>query len=323
MRKLDIKEASEICQKIVSQINELIIGKESIVKKVLISLIANGHILFEDYPGLGKTQLAKLFSQVIDLQFKRIQFTPDLLPADITGAYIFDLKNQEFFLRKGPIFSQLILADEINRAPPKTQAALLEAMGEFQVTIEGNTFKLERPFWVIATQNPIELEGTFGLPEAQLDRFLVRLRLGYPEIKDENIIVSNRISRQKDEMNLEKMIDAQKFLEIQSLVETVEVHQDIISYITEIVSATRSHKKIEIGASPRGSLALLALSRASALYDGRNYVTPEDVKEFAVPALGHRVILKSAEWLEQKYSDSIIDEILTKVTAPRKDINIE
>ncbi len=323
MRKLDIKEASEICQKTCSEINQRIIGKESTVKKALISLIANGHILFEDYPGLGKTQLAKLFSQVIDLQFRRIQFTPDLLPADITGAYIFDLKKQEFFLRKGPIFSQLILADEINRAPPKTQAALLEAMGESQVTIEGNTFKLERPFWVMATQNPIELEGTFGLPEAQLDRFLVRLRLGYPEIKDENKILADRISRKKDEMNIDKLVNAQQFLEIQNLVEQIEVLPDIISYITDIVNATRTHKKIEIGSSPRGSLALLALSRASALFEGRSYVIPEDVKEFAVPALGHRLILKSTEWLEQKYSDSIIEEILTKVTAPRKDITYE
>lgn len=318
-----IQEASQICQKICEAINKNIIGKEDVVKKTLVALIANGHILFEDYPGLGKTQLAKLFSQIIDLHFKRIQFTPDLLPADITGAYIFDLKQQEFFLRQGPIFSQLILADEINRAPPKTQAALLEAMGESQVTIEGNTFKLEKPFWVMATQNPIELEGTFGLPEAQLDRFLVRLRLGYPEIEDENRIISNRITRKVDEMKVDKLIDARTFLEIQELNEQVQVSPDIINYISEIVNATRSHKKIDIGASPRGSLALLALARANALVEGRTYVIPEDVKEFAVPALGHRVILKSTEWLEQKYTDGIIEEILTKVTAPRKDIAIE
>ena len=223
MVTLDFEEASSICNSICNVINQNIIGKEDIVKKVLVALIANGHILFEDYPGLGKTQLAKLISQIIDLQFKRVQFTPDLLPADITGAYIFDLKQQEFFLRKGPIFTQLILADEINRAPPKTQAALLEAMGESQVTIEGNTFKMEKPFWVIATQNPIELEGTFGLPEAQLDRFIVKLRLGYPETSDENKIISNRMIRKKEEMTVESLIDAKTFLEIQNLIEEIDV----------------------------------------------------------------------------------------------------
>lgn len=317
---LDIQQASTLCQKVFSNINENIIGKETIVRKVLVALLANGHILFEDYPGLGKTQLVKLIAQSIDLDFRRIQFTPDLLPADITGSYIYSIKDQTFSLRKGPIFSQLILADEINRAPPKTQSALLEAMGEFQVTIEGNTLELENPFRVIATQNPIELEGTFGLPEAQLDRFLVRLRLGYPDKDQETKILTNRISRKKDEMRVENVLDGNTFLEMQKLTESVEIVQDIIDYITNIVFATRSHNKIEVGASPRGSLALIALARANALVNGRNYVIPEDVKEFAVPALSHRIILKASEWQEQFFSDAIIEEILSKVTAPRKDI---
>lgn len=320
---MDIKEASLICQKIFDEINQNIIGKETIVKKVLIALLANGHILFEDYPGLGKTQLVKLFSQVIDLKFKRIQFTPDLLPADITGAYIYDLKQQEFFLRKGPIFSQLVLADEINRAPPKTQAALLEAMGESQVTIEGNTFKMDNPFWVIATQNPIELEGTFGLPEAQLDRFLIRLRLGYPNNEEENRIISNRILRKNDQMTVKQILTSDQFLEMQKLVETVEIVPDIINYISNIVQATRSNKRLEIGASPRGSLGLLSLSRASALVNGRSYVIPEDVKDFAVAALGHRIILKTNEYIEGRFSDEIINDIISRIVAPRKDIQLE
>ena len=320
---MQIQEAKKICDEIVETINQNIIGKSDTVKKLIIALIANGHVLFEDYPGLGKTQLVKLISQIIGLKYKRIQFTPDLLPADITGAYLFDLKKQEFIMREGPIFSQLVLADEINRAPPKTQAALLEAMGESQVSIEGNTFHLSPPFWVIATQNPIELEGTFGLPEAQLDRFLVRLRLGYPEHPDEQKIISNRILRKHDQMFVDKLIDAEQFLEIQNIVESVIVVPDILKYIVDIVQATRDHEKLEIGASPRGSLALLALARASAVFNGRNYVIPEDVKEFIVPALAHRVIVKSSEWLGGMASDIIIEEIMSRVVAPRKDISYE
>lgn len=320
---MQLQDAQKICKDMADLINQYIIGKEEVVEKLIISLIANGHVLFEDYPGLGKTQLVKLLSQIIGLNFKRIQFTPDLLPADITGAYLFDLKNQEFILRQGPIFSQLILADEINRAPPKTQAALLEAMGEAQVSIEGNTFQLKSPFWVIATQNPIELEGTFGLPEAQLDRFLVRLRLGYPDLDQEQKIITNRIARKQDVMIVDKLIEVEQFVELQQLTETITVVPDILKYIVNIVQGTRTHEKLEVGSSPRGSLALLALSRASAVYHGRNYVIPEDVKEFAVPALAHRLILKSSEWLGGNVVEQVIEEILGKTVAPRKDIAYE
>lgn len=318
-----VTEAHQLCKNIVAEINKLIIGKEDVVKNVLIALLADGHILFEDYPGLAKTLLTKLFSQAIDVDFKRIQFTPDLLPADITGANVFDLKNQEFVLRKGPLFSQIVLADEINRAPPKTQSALLESMEEYQVTIEGDTFPLKTPFWVIATQNPIELEGTFSLPEAQMDRFLVRLRIGYPNSEDENKILENRIFRKNKTIKLSKpIVTAEKMIAMQRSVENITIVPDLISYITRIVQATRKHPKLEIGASPRGSLALLQLARASALFHGRSYVTPQDIKSLVIPALAHRVILKTGEWLGGLAAEAVIEEILANVVAPRKDIEV-
>ncbi|MHA2362875.1 MAG: AAA family ATPase [Candidatus Hodarchaeales archaeon] len=320
---MSISEASNNCKNIVTEINNFIVGKGEVIEKVMIALLADGHILFEDFPGLAKTMLTKLFAQSIGADFKRIQFTPDLLPADITGAYIFDLKNQEFILRKGPIFTQIVLADEINRAPPKTQSALLESMQEYQVTIEGQTFMLDTPFWVIATQNPIELEGTFGLPEAQMDRFLVRLRVGYPSETEEIKILDNRIKRKHKDMNITKAIINPIIMhDMQQLVEEINIVPDLLSYITRIVQATREHPKLEIGVSPRGSLALLQLSRASALYHGRNYVTPEDIKTFVLPALAHRVILKTGEWLGGLAAESIIRDVITKVVAPRKDIEL-
>jgi MoxR-like ATPase len=316
---LTIEEASKLCQEVVDEISNFIIGKKDVIEKIMIALIANGHILFEDYPGLAKTQITKLFAQTISVDFKRVQFTPDLLPSDITGAYIYDMKEQEFNFRSGPIFTQILLADEINRAPPKTQSALLEAMAEYQVTAEGHKFKLPSPFWVIATQNPIELEGTFGLPEAQLDRFLVKLDLGYPSLEEEMEILANRIKRKSNLMQARPIIDQDTILKIQNLVEEIKVVPEIIQYITSIVHKTRNHNKLEIGASPRGSLALLNLSRANALFQGRNYVIPEDVKRMAVPALSHRLILKTGEWLGGRETIDIILEILADVVAPRKD----
>lgn len=321
---MDIDQASKKCQAVVDEVGRFIVGKQGAVEQVMISLVARGHILFEDFPGLAKTMLTKLFAQAIGAEFRRVQFTPDLLPADITGAYIFDLKNQEFVLRRGPIFAQLVLADEINRAPPKTQSALLEAMAEYQVTIEGQTFPLEPPFWVVGTQNPIELEGTFGLPEAQMDRFMVRLRMGYPTEEEETHILLNRIDRQTDEMVISQpVITPTEMVAIQRLLEDVTIVPDLLQYITRIVHATRSHPKLEIGVSPRGSLALLNLSRASALYHGRDYVTPEDIKAFAIPALAHRVILKTGEWLGGMAAEGIIEDVLAKVVAPRKDIELK
>jgi MoxR-like ATPase len=322
--KLEIDQLSKISQRICSEISRHIIGKDKVIQKVMIGLLADGHILFEDYPGLAKTLLARLFSEAINADFKRVQFTPDLLPSDITGAYIYNQKTLEFEFRKGPIHTNILLADELNRSPPKTQAALLEGMQEYQVTIEGQTYILKPPFWVIGTQNPIELEGTFGLPEAQVDRFLIRLRIGYPNQDEENIILENRINRQTRDMHISKPIATlEEILDMQKTVEQVKVVPDIIKYITSIVQATRDHPKLEIGASPRGSLALLNLSRASAAFNNRDYVTPEDVKDLAVPALAHRIILKSGDWLGGFASESIILEVLSKTVAPRKDIRLE
>ncbi|MFW9930405.1 MAG: AAA family ATPase [Candidatus Thorarchaeota archaeon] len=321
---MEIAEVSKRSNIICDKISEFIIGKKQVIEKVMIALLADGHILFEDFPGLAKTLMARLFSEAISANFKRVQFTPDLLPSDITGSYIYNQKLQEFEFRKGPIHTNILLADELNRSPPKTQAALLEAMQEYQVTIEGKTFHLEPPFWVIATQNPIELEGTFGLPEAQVDRFLVRLRIGYPDQNEENNILMNRIKRQSKNMSIDQpIISIDEFIRMQKAIEGVKVVPDILNYITSIVQATRTHPKLEIGASPRGSLALLSLARASAAFHGRDYVTPEDVKEFAIPALAHRVILKSGEWLGGIAAESVILDVLSNVVAPRKDISLE
>ena len=278
-QKMDVKEVSVTCNRIIDAISEHIIGKGLVIKQVMVSILADGHILFEDVPGLAKTLIAKLFSEAIKGDFKRIQFTPDLLPADVTGSYIFSQKTQEFELRKGPIFTNILLADELNRAPPKTQASLLEAMQEYQTTIEGHTFTLEKPFFVMATQNPIELEGTFGLPEAQVDRFLVRLRVGYPNHDEEITILENRIERKQKDIHLkEAIITTEKLLEMQRAVEQVKVVPDILKYITTIVRETRNHPKVELGSSPRGSLSLLALARANAALEGLDYVITEDVK---------------------------------------------
>lgn len=321
---MDVNQVAENSQHICEEIAKYVIGKEDVIKKVMIALLADGHILFEDFPGLAKTLLSKLFSQAINgAEFKRVQFTPDLLPSDITGSYIYNQKSQEFEFIKGPIHCNILLADELNRAPPKTQSALLEAMQEYQVTVEGNTFLLNSPFFVIATQNPIELEGTFGLPEAQIDRFLVRLRMGYPTNNDEIEILQKRMDRKSNDILLNPIISVQELLEMQQAVENIKVVPDLLQYIINIVTATRSHQKIEIGASPRGSLSLLSLARASAAFNGRNYVIPEDIKEFAVPALAHRIILKSGEWLTGSISESIILEILDNIVAPRKDIKVD
>ena len=275
---MDVNQVAEKSQQICEEISNYIIGKDDVIKRVMIALLANGHILFEDFPGLAKTLLSKLFSQAISgAEFKRVQFTPDLLPSDITGSYIYNQKIQEFEFRKGPIHCNIFLADELNRAPPKTQSALLEAMQEYQVTVEGNTFLLNQPFFVIATQNPIELEGTFGLPEAQIDRFLVRLRMGYPTDNNEVEILQKRVDRKSNEIFLKPIITVQELLEMQKAVETVKIVPTLLEYIIKIVTATRSHSKVEIGASPRGSLALLSLARASAAFHGRKYVIPEDI----------------------------------------------
>jgi MoxR-like ATPase len=270
----------------------------------------------EDYPGLAKTLIANSFATALGLEFKRIQFTPDLLPGDITGSYVYDRGQNTFVLRKGPVFANIILADEINRASPRTQSALLEAMQEGQATIEGETLPLPRPFLVIATQNPIEYEGTFPLPEAQLDRFTVRLRVGYPAPAEEQEILRRRIERRHDYFDLTAVTDAEGFLAMQRSIETVRIDPDLQSYIVNIVSRTRTHRQASVGASPRGSLALLKLGRAWAAIQGRSFVLPDDIKQFAQAALSHRLILEPDLWTSPLASDRVIDDVVLSVPVP-------
>lgn len=310
----------DIPQKLLDQLSSIIIGKKNVIESVMLAILSGGHVLFEDYPGLAKTLIARSFAIATGAVFKRIQFTPDLLPADITGTFVLNRQNSQFELRKGPIFTNFLLADEINRAPPRTQSALLEAMQEKQVTIENETLKLEEPFIVLATQNPIEYEGTYPLPEAQLDRFIMKLEVGYPEQDQEEKILKDRMERKQDEISPEKITTPPLLLEMQRSVEEVHVDEAIFKYITEIVRATRSHQDVEVGASPRGSLALFKLSRARAWLNQRSYVLPDDVKAICVPALSHRLILKPEQWLRGgKAASQIIKEILSKVPVPKTD----
>jgi MoxR-like ATPase len=293
------------------------VGKDPVLEKVMLAILSNSHILFEDYPGLAKTLLARSFAMSMGCNFSRIQFTPDLLPADITGTYIYNVKSGDFELRKGPVFTNVLLADEINRAPPKTQAALLEAMQERQTTLDGKTHLLQNPFIVMATQNPIEYEGVYPLPEAQLDRFLVRLRLGYPTRTEEVEIMLRRMSRAQEEVVLDPVADTATILDLQKTVEGIHVDDDVLGYIADIVQATRAQRQIEIGASPRGSLAIFKLSRARAVFHGRDYVIPDDVKEVATPALAHRLIMKAESWVKGTNPNQVLEEILKTIPVPR------
>ena len=304
---------------IIDEVSTAIVGKQDVLDDVMVGILAGGHILFEDYPGLAKTLIARSFAQALGIEFKRIQFTPDLLPSDITGSHIFDRDSGEFHLSLGPLFANVVLADEINRATPKTQSALLEAMQEFQVTIGGETKPLPPPFIVIATQNPIEYEGTFPLPEAQLDRFMVRLAVGYPDHDGEVEILRRRRKRMADEITLQAVTDAEGLLAMRAAVETVHVDPDIESYIVSIVERTRSDANVYVGASPRGSLALLKLSRAKAALEGRDYVLPDDVKTFAIPALVHRLILSPELWSKRITPTDIVESILRSVPVPKVD----
>ena len=312
-----MRDISSECTQIIDEISKVIVGKQDVLERILFGILANGHILFEDYPGLAKTMMAHCFSQVLGCNFRRIQFTPDLLPADITGTYVFNQKEMTFNLRKGPIFTNILLTDEINRAPPKTQAALLEAMQEKQVTLEGETYPLDEPFIVMATQNPIEYEGTYPLPEAQLDRFLVKLEVGYPTRKQEIEILERRKERKTDEFTLKKIVNTEKVVEMQKACEDVYVHGDIEKYIVDIVYSTRETASVEVGASPRGSLALFKLARARAAYMGRDFVIPDDVKEMVLPALSHRIILKPEVWYTKVTEKIILENIVEKVPVPK------
>jgi MoxR-like ATPase len=310
-------ELREVCEKLLTQVSTVIVGKNQTLELVLTAFLANGHILFEDFPGLAKTLVSKLFAQGLGCKFSRIQFTPDLLPADITGTYILDRRDGQFKLRQGPIFTNILLADEINRAPPKTQSALLEAMQERQVTLEGDTHKLDLPFIVIARQYRIEYEGTYPLPEAQIDRFMMRLSIGYPDKREEIEILSRRIVSRTDDYKVEATMTPEVFLEAQKTVQQVHFDDTIKNYTVDIVQKTRNHAMVGLGASPRGSLAILHLSMAKAALAGRDYVIPEDVKNVAVAALSHRLLLKSGTWLAGTKAEEIIRGILDETKAPR------
>jgi MoxR-like ATPase len=309
-------EVADRCERILTEVERAVVGKREPLELALLGLVADGHILIEDFPGLAKTLIARSFAQVCDMEFTRIQFTPDLMPSDVTGSSIYDQRSADFEFRPGPIFTNLLLGDEINRAPPKTQAALLEAMQERQVTIEGTTHPLEPPFLVIATQNPIEYEGTYPLPEAQLDRFLLRLAVGYPGRDDEWQLLERRLERAEDEIRLERVIDRAGLLELQAAIEGIHVSESIGYYVVDLVASTRASVRVQVGASPRGTLALLKLSRARAALRGRDFVTPEDVKAVAVPALSHRLMLRPELWVQRVRPEDVVGEALATVPTP-------
>jgi MoxR-like ATPase len=300
---------------VLDAVEQVVVGKRSVLELVLMGMLANGHVLIEDVPGVAKTLMARSMAQATGLAFSRIQFTPDMLPSDVTGSSVLEPDRRVVF-RPGPIFAHVVLGDEINRTPPKTQAALLEAMAEHQVTIDGQTHPLERPFVVLATQNPVDYEGTYALPEAQLDRFLLRIMVGYPGRDDEWQVLARRQRRGGDEVRLDPVIDRETLVIMQDSVEQVQVTDAVGYYIVDVTAATRRHGGVELGASPRGSLAVLALSRARAALAGRDYVTPEDVKAVAVPALAHRLTLRPELWVQGARVEQVVEECLASVAVP-------
>ncbi len=311
-----VNDVAVASQKVMDEVERAVVGKRSVLEMIMSAVLAGGHVLLEDYPGLGKTLIARSFAAVLGLDFKRIQFTPDLLPGDITGGYVLDRAQNRFQLRQGPIFSNIVLADEINRASPKTQSALLEAMQEGQVTLEGESMALPEPFLVMATQNPIEYEGTFPLPEAQLDRFMLKLSIGYPDVAEEKEILNRRHTRRQDEVKLKSVTSAAKLMKMRALVESVHVDSDLEEYIARLVHETRHDRRVAVGASPRASLAFLKMARAHAALNGRDYILPDDIKRFANPILSHRVILLPEYWVARDITGEVIADVLKKVPVP-------
>jgi MoxR-like ATPase len=307
---------ADLAESILDEVEKAVIGKRSALRMILMAFLANGHVLIEDLPGLAKTLIARSFAAVADMDFSRVQFTPDLMPMDITGSMVLDPMTSRPEFRPGPVFANLLLADEINRAPAKTQASLLEAMQERQVTVDGETHPLGPPFLVIATQNPIEYEGTYPLPEAQVDRFLARVRIGYPDREAEWSILEQRAQRRSDEITLGSVVDRATFLEMQAAVESVHVSEAVGKYVVDIVSATRSSGRVRVGASPRGSLAVMKLARASALLSGRDFVVPDDVQEVAGSALAHRLILRPEYWAQEFTEERVVEEVLEQTATP-------
>lgn len=313
---LTLKEVADRASRVLDEVERAIVGKRPALELALCAMLADGHVLIEDFPGLGKTLIARSFAVVTGTRFSRVQFTPDLMPSDVTGASIFNQRTSEFEFRPGPVFTNVLLADEINRAPPKTQAALLEAMQEHQVTTEDRTRPLARPFLVLATQNPIEYEGTYPLPEAQLDRFLVKMRVGYPSPEDEWDMLARRLERREDEAELRPVVDRDEFVRMQQAVEHVHVSDTVGRYIVALVSATRDSPSLQVGASPRGTLAIMKLSRVKALLDGRDFVVPDDVKAVAVPALAHRLALRPELWVQRVQPEDVVRECMRAVPVP-------
>ena len=309
-------DASAAAQSVLDAVETAVVGKRESLELVLTGILAGGHVLLEDLPGLGKTLAARSFAQALGLPFTRAQFTPDLLPADLTGAEVFDQRTGEFVFRPGPVFTGLLLADEINRTPPKTQSALLEAMQERQVSVEGTTRRLPEPFHVLATANPVEHEGTYPLPEAQLDRFLLRLSFGYPTPEQEWEVVSRRLDRRREEQTVTEVLDAAQLRAVQRVVEEVHVDEAVGHYAVELVAATRVHQNALVGASPRGTLALITCARALAVIRGRAYVIPEDVKALAHPALDHRVTVKPELWLQDATGAGVVASVLSQTPVP-------
>ncbi len=302
---------------VLAEVERAVVGKHDELTSILLAVLAGGHVLIEDLPGLGKTLVARSFAAALGLDFTRVQFTPDLLPADLLGATIYDMPSGRFEFRPGPIFTNLLLADEINRTPPKTQAALLEAMAEGQVSVDGTTRILPRPFVVLSTDNPIEYEGTYPLPEAQLDRFTLRLRLGYLTETDEHEMLRRRLDRGSAAVVVEQVVDAADLLAMRESLEQVSVHHDVLGYVVALANATRHHPQVEVGASPRAELDLVQLARARALLSGRDFVIPEDIKALAVPAVAHRISLRPEMWVRRIRSDDVLAELLRRLPAPR------
>ena len=314
---MELDRVRELAGLVLDEVERAIVGKREALELALLGLLADGHVLLEDYPGLAKTLAARSFAQTLSMEFTRIQFTPDLMPSDVTGSSIWNQRDGDFEFRPGPIFTNLLLADEINRAPPKTQAALLEGMQERQVTIEGSTYRLAAPFLVIATQNPIEYEGTYPLPEAQLDRFLLRTAFGYPSRDDEVAVLGRRVERRTDDVELSVVVDRDTFLDMQRALEQVHVAESVRGYCVDVVSATRESQSIAVGASPRGSLALLKLARCKAALAGRDFVVLDDVKAVAAPALAHRIVLRPELWVRRVSAEDVVRDVLAAVPTPR------
>ena len=313
---LDRLRTAELAGAVLDRVGEAVVGKRDRLELVLAALLAGGHVLLEDLPGLGKTLAARSFAQALGLSFRRVQFTPDLVPADVTGSFIYDQKRADFDFRPGPLFAGLVLADEINRTPPKTQSALLEAMQERQVTVEGRTFPLPDPFCVLATANPVEYEGTYPLPEAQLDRFLLRISFGYPEPEEEWQVLTRRLARQQEDLELAPVVDAATLRGMRRAVETVAVEDTVSRYCVTLAAATRNRPELQVGASPRGALALVLAARALAVLRGRDYVVPEDVKAVGVAALAHRLSLRPETWMQRVSSEEVARAVLEEVPVP-------